>query len=300
SVTVSPLTFFTLRAATSWHLRNRRWSAGQKMFIAKNPPYGAIVNYYLKEALPAEAAKKDNDDKDKKDAAGEKPKDESKAVPPEKKEGKVKITVVDKDGKAVREFDGPGAAGVNRTNWDLRWNPPAEPTPEQQEAIAAGFGFGPRGPLVEPGEYTIKLKAGDKEATQKVTVEEDNRITISAADRAARYEAIDKLYSMAKTTDKDRRTIEGIQTAVKNAREQWKKDAGKPNTPKIPDEIVKAADELQKKVDAVAEKFICERQGLGNAGPPFEWKADPLPNQVQNLLNDLDGFAAAPGGQEKE
>src|SRR5258705_10834467 len=48
----SPLTFFPLRTATTWHLRNRRWSAGQKVFTAKNPPYGAILSYYLKEAEP--------------------------------------------------------------------------------------------------------------------------------------------------------------------------------------------------------------------------------------------------------
>jgi photosystem II stability/assembly factor-like uncharacterized protein len=292
NVTASPLTFFPPRAATSWHLRNRRWSAGQKIFLAKNPPYGAILNYYLKDAMPAEALKKDKDDKDKKDDA--------KAAAAEKKEGKVKITVLDKDGKPVREFDGPGAAGVNRTNWDLRWDPPAEPTPEQQEAIAAGYGFGPRGPIAEPGEYTVKIKAGEKEASQKVSVEEDTRVVISSADRAARWEAISQLYAMAKTTDKDRRTIQGLQTALKTAREQWKKDAGKPNTTKIPDDIVKAADELQKKVDGVAGKFIREREGLGNAGPPLEWKPEPLPNQVQDLLGDLDGFAAAPGGQQKE
>jgi hypothetical protein len=105
---------------------------------------------------------------------------------------------------------------------------------------------------------------------------------------------------MAKTTDKDRKTIEGIQTALKSAREQLKKDAGKPNTTKIPDEMVKAADELQKKVDTVAEKFIREREGLGNAGPPFEWKPAPLPNQVQNLLDALDEFVAAPSGQQRE
>jgi hypothetical protein len=57
---------------------------------------------------------------------------------------------------------------------------------------------------------------------------------------------------------------------------------------------------LQKKVDALAPKFFRERQGLGNAGPPFEWKPDPLPQQAQGLLRDLDGFAAAPGGQQKE
>jgi photosystem II stability/assembly factor-like uncharacterized protein len=296
SVAASPLNFFSPRAATSWRLHNRRWSSGQKTFLAKNPPYGTILNYYLKEAVPAEAPKKEKDDKDNRDAAAEKPRDDAAA----KKEGKVKISVADKDGKVVREFDGPAAAGVNRTNWDLRWNSPAEPTPEQQEAIAAGFGFGPLGPFVEPGEYTITIKAGEKEASQKVTVEEDTRVVISAADRTVRRDAINQLYAMAKTTDKDRRTIEGIQTALKTAREQWKKDAGKPNTTKIPDDIAKSADELQKKVDTVAEKYIRERQGLGNAGPPFEWKPDPLPNQVQDLLADLDGYVATPSGQQKE
>jgi photosystem II stability/assembly factor-like uncharacterized protein len=296
NVAASSLTFFPPRTAITWHLRRRQWFAGEKVFIAKNPAYGAILSYYLKEPVPPEAAKKDKDDKEKKDAAGEK----SKADDAAKKEGKVKITVLDKDDKVVRELDGPGAAGVNRTNWDLRSSAPAEPTPQQLEAIAAGFGFGPRGPLVEPGEYTIKIKAGDKEATQNVTVEEDTRITISAADRAARREAINQLYAMVKSTDKDRSTISGIQTALKAALEEWKKDSGKAGATKIPNEIVKAAEELLKKVDGVAEKYIRAREGLGNAGPPFEWKPDPLPNQAQDLLSDLDGFTAAPSGQQKE
>ena len=298
SVGNSPLTFFPPRTATTWFLRQRRWSAGQQMFTAKNPPYGALLSYYLKEALPPETARRSSEDRS--ETAGQRPRRDARSEAPERKEGRVKITVLDKDGKVIREFDGPGAAGVNRTTWDLRENAPAEPTPEQQEAIAAGFGFGPRGPLVEPGEYTIKIKAGEKEATQKVAVEEDNRITISASDRAARHEAIDKLYALAKTTDKDRTTIEDIQSALTNVREQWKRDAGKPSTPKVPEDVVKAADELQKKVDAVAEKYVRPRQALGNAGPPLEWKPEPLPNQVQNLENDLDGFAAAPGGQQQE
>ena len=291
----SDITFFAPRPATTWHMRNRRWSAGQKMFTGKNPLYGAILNYYLKEAIPPEAPKTDKDDKDK-SAADE----EAKAAGTAKKEGKVKISVFNKDGNLVREFDGPGTAGVNRTNWDLRWNSPAEPTAEQLEAQAAGYGFGPRGPFVEPGEYTLKIKAGAKSAEQKVSVDDDSRVTISGADRAARRAAIELVYTMAKTTDKDRRTIGGIKEALKSAREQWKKDAGKPGATKIPEDIQKAADELQKKVDAVAEKFIREREGLGNAGPPFEWKPNPLPEQVQNLLEDLDGFVAAPGSQQKD
>lgn len=291
-------------------LRQRRWSGGQKAFAAKNPPYGAILNYYLKEAVPPEAPKTAGEEKDKEKASEKKESaaTEQKAKAeeaagkesPEKKEGKAKISVYDKDGKLVREFDGPGKAGVNRTNWDLRWNAPAVPTPEQLEAAAAGFDFGPRGPFVEPGEYTIKIKVGSKEATQKVTVEDDPRLQMSVADRAARREAIEQLYALAKTTDKDRKTIEGIKEGLKAAREQWKKDADKPEAPKIPDDIKKSADELQKKVDAVADKYVREREGLGNAGPPFEWKPEPLPIQVQGLLRDLDGFWAPPGRQQME
>jgi photosystem II stability/assembly factor-like uncharacterized protein len=318
SVASSDLTFFTPRTATVWDLRDRRWSAGQKMFTGKNPPYGAILNYYLKEALPPEPPKTTKDDKEKdKDKETQKEADASKQKEQEKKEtatadqkpkastaadkeGKAKISVYDKDGKLVRELDGPGKAGVNRTNWDLRWNSPAQPTPEQLEAAAAGFDFGPRGPLVEPGKYTIKIKAGSKEGTQEVVVEDDPRMQMSPADRAARSEAIQQLYAMAKTTDKDRKTIEGIKEGLKAAREQWKKDAEKPDAPKVPAEIQKAAEELQKNVDAVAEKYVREQQGLGNAGPPFEWKPEPLPQQVQSLLRELDGFWEAPGGQQKE
>ena len=297
-VAASEITFFAPRPGTTWHMRNRRWSAGQKMFTGKNPPYGTILNYYLKEAVPPEAAKAAKSEKGDEDkpAANDKAKETSAA----KKEGKVKISVFNKDGNLVREFDGPGAAGVNRTNWDLRWNSPAEPTAEQLEAMAAGYGFGPRGPFVEPGEYTLKIKAGEKSAEQKAVVEEDSRVTISDADRAARRAAIEQLYALAKTTDKGRKAIVGIKNALKAARDQWKKDEGKPNSPKIPEDIQKAAEELQKKVDAVAEKFAREREGLGNAGPPFEWKPDPLPDQVQNLLEDQDGYVAAPNSQQKE
>jgi len=207
--------------------------------------------------------------------------------------------VLDKDGKVIRELDGPGTAGVNRTNWDLRSDPPAEPTPQQLEAIAAGYGFGPRGPFVEPGEYTIKIKAGDKEAAQKVMVEDDTRIVISAAERSARREMIGQLYPMAKSTDKDRKTIEGIQTALKASREQWKKDAGKPNTTKSPRISSRPPMNFRNK-GCRRRKFIREQQGLGNAGPPFEWKPDPLPSQVQGLLDDLDGFAAAPSAHQKK
>ena len=296
-------TFFQPRAATLWFLRARRWSAGQKMFTAKNPPYGALLTYYLKNAVPPEEKKAEkSDDKDKKEKPAEEDKSQ-KDTAPLKKEGKVKITVYDKDNKALREMDGPGAMGLNRTNWDLRYDPAAEPTPEQKEAMDAGYYEGPRGPRVDPGEYSVHIKtpgAAGKEATQNVTVEEDPRITMSAADRAARRAALDELYGLAKTAAKDRKSILGLQSALKTAREQWKKEADKKDGLKIPEDIQKQTDELQKKVDEVAKKYNREREGLGNAGPPFEWLPAPLPYQVQGLMEDIDDFYAKPGPQQTE
>jgi hypothetical protein len=305
------MTFFQPHPGITFNIRQRRWSGGQKSFTAKNPPYGVILNYYLKEALPPEAPKTeqkaDKESKEKSASAKteerEKEKsaiEESKSSAEPKKEGKVKFTVTDKSGKVVREFDGPGGAGVNRASWDLRYNPAAEPTPEQMEAIAAGYAEGPRGPRVDPGTYTIKIKAGTNEATREVVVEDDPLVQISTEDREARRRAIDQLYAMEKTAAKDRKTMQELKDALNAARGQWKADANKPDLPKIPEEIQKAADELQKKVDKVAEKYIRDRGGLGNAGPPLEWKPDPLPEQVQRLLQDLDGFSAAPGGQQEE
>jgi photosystem II stability/assembly factor-like uncharacterized protein len=320
STAASALTFFPPRPATLWHIVNRRWSAGQKVFVAKNPPAGAILNYYLKNPLPAEseeaAKRKEAEPKEpspppregaekKETAASERAREplpgaEREEKPTEKKQGQVKITVTDRSGKVLREFEGPGASGVNRISWDLRYNPAAEPTPEQLEAMAAGYIVGPRGPSVEPGEYSVKIRAGDQEAVQALTVEADPRQELSAEDRAARRAAIEQLYAMAKTADKDRKTLLALQSALKTARENWKQEAAKKDGAKMPEQIVKMADELQKRADELAPKYQREQQGLGNAGPPFEWKPAPLPAQVQDLMQDLDEFAAAPGGQQKE
>ena len=295
SVTNADVTFFAPRAATLWFLRGRRWSGGQREYTAKNPAYGVLLNYYLKDAVPPEP-EKTTKETDKVKSAQEKKKEEAAG----KKEGKVKISISDKDNKLVREMEGPGAAGLNRTNWSLRYDTPSEPTDEQKEAIAAGYYDGPQGPRVDPGEYTIKINAGAKEATQKVTVEEDPRLTMTAADRATRRTALEELYAMAKSSAKDRTTVVGLQAALKATLDKWKKDAEKKDATKIPEDVQKQAEALQKKVDEVAKKYKREKQGLGNAGPPFEWRPAPLPDQLETLMEDIDGFAAAPSSQQTE
>ena len=301
SVAASEAYLFGMRAGTTWHTANFRGFTGTRDFIAPNPPFGVIVNYYLKNKVE-----------------GRNP---------------VRITVADKTGNRVRELTGPGDAGVNRVNWDLRFDPPvrpenaggggggrgggaggrggaaaetggtqgetgAEPSAEGGAGGAGGgrggggFGFGGgRGPTVDPGEYTVTIAVAGKNQTKTVVVEEDPRITMTAEDRAKRREALTKLYAMAKEAESGRRRIVALRTSLTTLTDGWKK----PGAPQAPDNVKKSADELLVKVKEVGSTFEVERDGqLGGAGPPLKYTPPPLNQKIGRLMNGIDSYSAAP------
>jgi hypothetical protein len=127
---------------------------GNRVWVARNQPYGAIINYYL----PADAES-------------------------------VQLSIRDRAGRLVQTISGPGKAGVNRAVWNL-----AERSPCADERTqAAGRGRGGRGGgrgggtwlRAIPGEYTVTLAAAGTEARQTFTVRKDPRLAVSDADMAA-------------------------------------------------------------------------------------------------------------------
>ena len=98
-----------------------------------------------------------------------------------------------------------------------------------------GFFGGQAAPRVEPGEYTVKVTVGKNEQTKKVVVEEDPRITMSDADRAARRSTIEQLSRMAGQASASQRSLTGLHTALNTEIENWKK----PGTAKPPEKIQK-------------------------------------------------------------
>jgi photosystem II stability/assembly factor-like uncharacterized protein len=259
------LHLFPMRDTIAWRIYSNRWFDGQQVFLGPNPPPGALVDFYLKSK-------------------------------PGKNE-KVKITVLDSSGKVVREIDdAKPEAGINRINWDLRYNPPVKPTPQQLAAQAQGFfGGGARGPMVDPGTYTVKVELGKASQSQTVKVLEDPRIQISEADRAARHDAMMQLYDLYKTADEGQKTISGLKRNLDDALAAWKKTGA----PKIPDAIQKQAEALSKKVNDLSGKFVSER-GFGGAGGPLHYTPSPLPMRIGRLMFQLDGYTAAPTGAEKD
>ncbi len=278
---------FNARTATEWRLANRSGVTGHKAFFGPNPPNGALITYFLK-SKPAEKEK-------------------------------VKITVSDKDGKVIREIDGTGDVGVNRVTWDLRTRS-ANEAPREEGAGAggtgaeseqaggqggeqgaagaggggggggAGGGFGGnQGSRVEPGEYTVKVASGKIEQSTKVVVEDDPRIEMTAADRAARRQALNQLSQMAQRGAATRRSITGLHTALKD----YKKT-------KLPENVQKAVEEFTKKVDDLCIKVGTPAQcgqpalPLGWAGPPVVYTPPAVAQRITQLLGGIENYSTAP------
>jgi hypothetical protein len=95
------------------------------------------------------------------------------------------------------------AAGVNRANWDLRYDPP--PAFTHSFEINANPGLtpaSPEGPLVRPGSYTVRLTVDGKSYTGTERVVNDPRSRASAADLAAQSDMQVRIYrGMAVTWD---------------------------------------------------------------------------------------------------
>ncbi len=206
---------FDIRPAMRHQVWGKDAALGQKTFVAQNPPYGAMIDYYLR-------------------ADTNEP---------------VTITITDKSGKTIRTIrNAANRAGVNRVVWDLRYEGPqgtpgggfgggvggaagratagpaggragaagrgpgaaaavaqqarpagaGEPGEGPGESFFGRFGFG-GGPQVVPGEYTVTLRIGNKQLTKAVRVELDPRVKISEAELEAQLTAALALRDLSST-----------------------------------------------------------------------------------------------------
>jgi photosystem II stability/assembly factor-like uncharacterized protein len=259
----SELTLFDLRPAISW----RRFGPtnaqqGTKLFAAPNPPEGALISYYLN--APTEH---------------------------------VRISVVDSGGKEVGSLDGTGYAGINRVNWDLHYPMPIPQSAEDRWATSEGFFAGAihaAGPFVEPGEYSVKIQAGGRQASKTVRIDDDPSISIAPQAREQRHIAMIKAYDLYRAAAAEAQSVQQLRTNLAAVMDSWKGD----HAPSVPDAIRKEAETLAKNVDELSLLFV-GRQG-GGFGPALTYVPPPVPARLATVLHDLESYTAAPRRQDLE
>ena len=134
---------------------SRKADQGESFFTAPNPPFGATVTYYLKDALKTskDIRREAEKEAEKKKQPVHYPTPEELRAEDEEEAPAIILTITDSDGNVVRKLTGSNSQGINRTTWDLRYPLPtlsSAPPPGNDEPSEGGA-------LVMPGKYTVTL-----------------------------------------------------------------------------------------------------------------------------------------------
>jgi hypothetical protein len=242
----------------------------RKRPVGDNPPKGAILYYYLQNK------------------------------PAEKEE--IVLEISDAQGKRVRRLSNhekdrqeqpqewpdrehpadvlPAEAGMNRFAWDFRYDSPVQ--------VPGAFYVGepPRGPLVVPGTYQLKMTVKGVTQTVPLEVRPDPRLQNSAADMQKQIELALKV----------RQDIDALHTAINQIRtlrtnlqalEKWlgQDSAGK--------EVFVAARALDEKMTPVEENLmqVKIKSSEGNLGFPNMLNEQYA--SFNELVQDVDGAPTA-------
>ncbi|HEX5314713.1 MAG TPA: glycoside hydrolase, partial [Gammaproteobacteria bacterium] len=144
---------------------------------AKNPPTGAIIDYWLKDATSGPVTLTISD------SSGHVLRQFSSAAKPER---------LDADRYFEKSWVGApetlsAAAGAHRFVWNLRW--PRPPAISYQYSISAVWPgdtpLVPQGALALPGKYTMTLTVDGKRYTQPLTIKMDPRVDVGEQALAA-------------------------------------------------------------------------------------------------------------------
>ena len=133
-------------------------SLGSTEFVAPNPPFGALITYFLQDGPKTAKATRQEREKEIAEQGDPVPFPGWETLRAESLEQapKVLMTIFDASGQAIRRIEGHATAGMHRVSWDLRW-----PAPNPIELEAAGFrppwASDPAGPLAPPGRYRVEM-----------------------------------------------------------------------------------------------------------------------------------------------
>jgi len=160
---------FSIKPAVYFNPFSNKGNLGDKIFIAPNPPFGAIIHYYLKEDY----------------------------------KNKIKIHITDSSDKKIRELKGPGKAGLHRITWDLKYDPP-----ESSETNRSYFSLATPFVLPGEYKVTLNTPDNEQTETVKVSGDPriDATFEDRKAQHDALYKLY-KLYDPYNKTNKSLSTI---------------------------------------------------------------------------------------------
>jgi hypothetical protein len=227
--------------------------------VGDNPPRGAIIDYYFR-TVPTDEVKLEIFDSAGRLVRSLSSKEKKEfEQPPEWPDQQREVTTI------------PALEGMNRYAWNLRWEPPVK--------IPGAFysGVGPQGPLVLPGQYTVKLTVGNQSRTQTLEIVTDPRVkNVSAEDLQKQFELGMQVRDANTNLHRAVNQIRALRAELKTLEQRFANDPGlKP--------LAEQAEALDKKMSPVEEELIQVNMKGSEANLAF-------PNK---LNEEFDSFSAS-------
>lgn len=191
---------------------NGGWAEGDASYAGDDPADGAVITYYQ---------------------------------PKRHVIGKMKIEVLDDQGKVVDTLPTSKRKGLNRVVWSMRAKAPVVPP---AASLASASTLGPR---VLPGSYTVRLTKADQVYTMPLTVILDRRATFTLADRRAQYDAAQRVSALFGRMS----ALVAQLNAIRTGTEQIATKLG------AKDALREAAERLSGKADTLRKLIVATKEG---------------------------------------
>ncbi|MCW8824169.1 MAG: hypothetical protein OQK63_08770, partial [Ignavibacteriaceae bacterium] len=105
--------------------------------------------------------------------------------------GDMSVEIYNSNGELVKTLPAGKNKGINYVKWAVRKKPPRVKAANPTLAFRTAFG-----PTFPPGEYTVKIKKGDKVYGGKITLMTDTTTGHSKEDMQLQYTTLDKSYNL--------------------------------------------------------------------------------------------------------
>jgi hypothetical protein len=261
--------------------------SGSTRYRAANPDFGATFTYYIKD-IP-KSLKSIRKEKEKTLFKDGKPIPQPTDAELDAEQKEVApyliFTITDESGNVVRKITKSAGKGIQRQNWDLRYQAFAPVslqgnkfTPVQPEA---GGRFGGGGILAMPGTYKVTItmisRDGVKELISPTPFECEvlRNTTLPAKDRSELVAFQKKATKLAQTVQASQRFLNEMITRVENLKQAIASSTN-------------SSFDLMKKAEAIADK-LAEMQLKFNrpSNRPSAEENPPAPVTLNDRVNDM-------------
>ena len=216
---------------------NGGWPNGAAAFVGDNPSAGAQITYYQRTRHLF---------------------------------GKLKIDVLDSHGTVIDTLPASTRRGLNRVVWSMHLRAPHVPSAAQLAQA------GTQGPRVLPGTYTVRMEKNGEVYETKLNVGLDPRVTWSANDRQAQYDAALKVYDLFNDESALFARIVALRQQIAEASERRRPG----------DALLARLGAFDAKVDSVRKQIVATTEGGAITG---EERLREHTDQLYGAINSWEG-----------